>query len=83
MGFRRAGHKIPKPFALALLILLRVSIVDENFLKKHYPLAYFSTKSAKISRPIAFQLIIEIICLDSFVKTSVEGKFPVTYVDFR
>jgi hypothetical protein len=32
VGFCKAGQKIPKPFALALLILLRVSLVYENFL---------------------------------------------------
>jgi hypothetical protein len=32
VGFREAGQKFPKPFALAFPILLRVNLVYEDFL---------------------------------------------------
>ncbi len=47
------------------------------------PLAYLTTNLARISRPIAIQMISKIIRLDSFLKTSVEGMFPTMYVDVR
>jgi hypothetical protein len=40
-------------------------------------------KLAKISCPIAFQTISDIIRLDSFLETSVEGMFPTKHVDVR
>ncbi len=40
-------------------------------------------KLARISRPIAFQTNSEIIRLDLFLKTSIEGMFPMTYVDIQ
>jgi hypothetical protein len=39
-------------------------------------------KVARISCPIAFQAISKIIHLDLFLKTSVEGMFLTTYIDF-
>jgi hypothetical protein len=83
VSFCKAGQKNPKPFASALPILLRVNLVNKNFSTKICPLAYFTTKSARISCPIAFQAISEIIHLDLFLTTSVEGMFPRTYVDVR
>jgi hypothetical protein len=83
VGFHEAGQNFPKPFASALLILLRVNLVYENFVTKICLLAYFATKLARISRPIAFQAISKIFHLDLFLKTSVEGMFPETYVDIR
>jgi hypothetical protein len=44
-------------------------------------LAYFTTKLARISCPIAFHAIREIIRLDSFIKTSIEDMFPTGNVD--
>ncbi len=38
-------------------------------------------KLARTSRPIVFQAISKIICVDSFLKTSVEDMFPKMYVD--
>ncbi len=83
MGFCKAGQKFPKPFALALLILVQVNLVYEIFLNKICPLAYFTTSLARISCPIAFQAISKIFCLDSFLKTSIEGMFPTKYVDIQ
>jgi hypothetical protein len=83
VGFHEAGQKNPKPFASALPILLRVNLVYENFSTKICPLAYFTTKLARISCPIALQAISKIIRLDSFLKTSIEGMFPTTYVDVQ
>ncbi len=40
-------------------------------------------KLAEIFCPIAFQMISKIIRSDSFLKTSVEGMFSMTYVDVR
>jgi hypothetical protein len=83
VGFRKAGQNFPKPFASALPILLWVNLVYENFFTKICLLAYFATKSARISCPIAFQVISKIIRLDLFLKTSVEGMFPTTYIDIQ
>jgi hypothetical protein len=57
--------------------------IRDFFSTKICPLAYFTTTLARISCPIAFQVISEIFCLDLFLKTSVEGMFPTTYVDVR
>jgi hypothetical protein len=51
------------------------------FSTKICPLAYLTTKLARISCPIAFQTISKIIRLDLFLKTSIEGMFLMTYVD--
>ncbi len=83
MGFHEAGQKFPKPFASALLILLRVNLVYKISWTKSCPLAYYTLKLARISCPIAFQAISEIFCLDSFLKTSIEGMFPTMYVDVQ
>ncbi len=81
VGFLKAGQKFPKPFTLALPILLRVNLVYENFLSWNLSFTCFTTKLARISCPIPFQAISKIIGLDLFLKTSIEGMFPSMYVD--
>jgi hypothetical protein len=83
VDFCEAGQKFPKPFASALPILLRVNLYTRIFSTKICPLAYFTTKLARISCPIAFQVISKIVHLDSFLKTSVEGMLPTMYVDVQ
>jgi hypothetical protein len=51
------------------------------FSSKNCPLAYFTTKLARLSHPIAFHVNGDTILLDSLLRTSVEELFPMAYVD--
>ncbi len=83
MGFRKAGQKISQAFRIGHSHISKGKLSIRDFFLLKCPLAYFTTKLARISCPIAFQAISEIFRSDLFLKTSVEGMFPTTYVDVR